>query len=72
MVSSPVGGKDVPSQVPTIFGVNIAFTAVTVTIVILRVWTRFWFVQGLKVDDYIMIVSAVGFNFQRHEEEDGI
>jgi hypothetical protein len=62
---SPVGGKDVPSQVPEIYGVNIAFTAVTVTIVLLRVWTRFWFVQGLKVDDYIMIFSAVCFNDMR-------
>ncbi|KAH8695604.1 putative integral membrane protein [Talaromyces proteolyticus] len=56
---SPVGGKDVPSQVPEIFGVNIAFTAVTVTIVLLRVFTRVWFVQGLKIDDYIMIVAGL-------------
>lgn len=54
-----MGGKDVPSEVPQIFGINIAFGACTVLIVLLRVWTRIWYTEGLKVDDNIMIVAAV-------------
>lgn len=58
-MQSPVGGKDVPSRVHEIFGVNIAFTTFTILIILLRIWTRLWFVKELKVDDYIMMFVGV-------------
>ena len=50
---------DAETRVPILIGVSVAFMILSVTVVLLRLFTRYAVVKALGSDDYTILIAVV-------------